>query len=1035
MQDRVPASLARELTVAFYRSLLEQGLVDVALNAARLYLYEGADVDWAIPVLFSRLPDGRLFVPGEVAGAAVTRKVVLRQTEHGVRADRHRADRPVRSLPVRALPRDFPDLLGREDEVQAAATALQAGGTVEIVGGVGIGKTALLRHLVHRVAGPDGAVHGSARGRTVEDLLQYMFDRVYRTEGSYRPTPGELRDALADVRVLFALDDVELSREDVGRLMDGAPTAVFLLAGPGPTLGGGGESIRLAGLPAAAAMTLFERHLGRPLTQEEAADAPALVDALSGRPQELIQAAARVRDDGVPLGQVVSEAAAAGGPPGGAVIGTVNLSSLPEVDRRVLGILAAVGTAPVRPEHLEALTGERDLDEVLERLRRRGLIKAASPAFTLAQGIGPEAERFLQVDTWRERVLERFLEWGGQNRDDTGRLLRSLDAILASLEWAWAAARRRDYLALARVVEEPLLVSRRWGTWLSILRRSLEAAETLGGEIGPHLQAHAHHALGTRALGEGDTRVARQDLRRALKLRESIGDVEGAALTRHNLRLAQPFYQRWRPNRSLIVGTVAGLLALGVWQAVAGGGALSVDPGELSFPGIEVGTSSIEQTVQVTNGEDAAIRIGDVRIGGADADQFVVSQEGCEDRELGPGRSCPIRIRFHPTVGGPRSATLAVATGAGEEATVDLTGTGAVTASLRRPRPVEEGDEGDARTATFTISLSAESTDEVSVDYETQEGTASAGDDFEEGSETLTFEPGTIEMTVSVPIVGDLLDEPNREAFSLELTEVHGHDVEGVRAEAIIEDDDPPPSISVVPSSVDEGDEGSIEMTFQAVLSEESGRQVRATIATSDRTATAGQDYRVLTEPLTLIWEPGETEMSFVVEVLGDVLDEADQETFSLQLSDFQHAQKAENEEGFIATIVDDDNSPTLSIIDAPEVLEPDPPTSAVFEIRLSEVSGRDVTVRTTTMDDPSLDCPPDEVGRATAGVDYSPVDDTVTIFAGESQAAVVVAILDDEDGDECRTEGFLVVLSDAVNASIEEERAVGTIVDDDGVD
>jgi len=697
MQDRVPASLARELTVAFYRSLLEQGLVDVALNAARLYLYEGADVDWAIPVLFSRLPDGRLFVPGEVAGAAVTRKVVLRQTEHGVRADRHRADRPVRSLPVRALPRDFPDLLGREDEVQAAATALQAGGTVEIVGGVGIGKTALLRHLVHRVAGPDGAVHGSARGRTVEDLLQYMFDRVYRTEGSYRPTPGELRDALADVRVLFALDDVELSREDVGRLMDGAPTAVFLLAGPGPTLGGGGESIRLAGLPAAAAMTLFERHLGRPLTQEEAADAPALVDALSGRPQELIQAAARVRDDGVPLGQVVSEAAAAGGPPGGAVIGTVNLSSLPEVDRRVLGILAAVGTAPVRPEHLEALTGERDLDEVLERLRRRGLIKAASPAFTLAQGIGPEAERFLQVDTWRERVLERFLEWGGQNRDDTGRLLRSLDAILASLEWAWAAGRRRDYLDLARLVEEALLVARRWGTWGEVLRRSLGAAEVVGDDAA---RALAHHELGTRALGEGRRRVARDHLRQARRLRKVLGDRAGARLTRHNLRLITP--TPW------YVGGAAAVVTAGVIAAllVLPGAGVTADPDPVSFGEHRIEGPEAVRTVTLRPSGDPVTVTG-ITIEPPVADFSLRDRRDCLGRLE---TACSVAVVFEPRTAGTLQAALVVShDGDDTPAEVPIEATGVpppgVPAIRLDPDSVDFGPvpAGDTPTRTVTV--------------------------------------------------------------------------------------------------------------------------------------------------------------------------------------------------------------------------------------------------------------------------------------------------------------------------------------------
>jgi formylglycine-generating enzyme required for sulfatase activity len=61
MQDLVPITVARQLTADFYRGMLEEGIVDVALNQARLLLTEGESTDWAIPVLFMRLQDGRLF--------------------------------------------------------------------------------------------------------------------------------------------------------------------------------------------------------------------------------------------------------------------------------------------------------------------------------------------------------------------------------------------------------------------------------------------------------------------------------------------------------------------------------------------------------------------------------------------------------------------------------------------------------------------------------------------------------------------------------------------------------------------------------------------------------------------------------------------------------------------------------------------------------------------------------------------------------------------------------------------------------------
>ena len=60
MQDLVPMDLARQLTSDFYRSLFEHGQVDLALNQARRLLFGRDEVDWAIPVLFSRLKGNEL---------------------------------------------------------------------------------------------------------------------------------------------------------------------------------------------------------------------------------------------------------------------------------------------------------------------------------------------------------------------------------------------------------------------------------------------------------------------------------------------------------------------------------------------------------------------------------------------------------------------------------------------------------------------------------------------------------------------------------------------------------------------------------------------------------------------------------------------------------------------------------------------------------------------------------------------------------------------------------------------------------------
>jgi len=71
---------------------------------------------------------------------------------------------------------------------------------------------------------------------------------------------------------------------------------------------------------------------------------------------------------------------------------------------------------------------------------------------------------------------------------------------------------------------------------------------------------------------------------------------------------------------------------------------------------------------------------------------------------------------------------------------------------------VTEGDSG-TKQMTFTVTLSAAGTDDVTVDYATADGTAEAGTDYVATSGTLSFASGTTTaQTISVTINGDTVD-------------------------------------------------------------------------------------------------------------------------------------------------------------------------------------------------------------------------------------------------------------------------------------
>jgi subtilisin family serine protease/subtilisin-like proprotein convertase family protein/uncharacterized protein (DUF2141 family) len=101
---------------------------------------------------------------------------------------------------------------------------------------------------------------------------------------------------------------------------------------------------------------------------------------------------------------------------------------------------------------------------------------------------------------------------------------------------------------------------------------------------------------------------------------------------------------------------------------------------------------------------------------------------------------------------------------------------------------VTEGDTGTV-SAVFTVSLSAASTETVTVGYATADGTATAGEDYTATAGTLTFDPGETAQTISVPVFGDTLDEFD-ETFSVNLIDPMGATIADSEGVGTILDDD-----------------------------------------------------------------------------------------------------------------------------------------------------------------------------------------------------------------------------------------------------
>jgi len=102
---------------------------------------------------------------------------------------------------------------------------------------------------------------------------------------------------------------------------------------------------------------------------------------------------------------------------------------------------------------------------------------------------------------------------------------------------------------------------------------------------------------------------------------------------------------------------------------------------------------------------------------------------------------------------------------------------------------VDEGDLG-VRLADFDVTLESASSDPVSVDYATSDGTAEAGIDYQATAGSLVFAPGQTLRTIRVPVIGDRVAESD-ETFFMDLFDPVNATLGVARATGTILDDDP----------------------------------------------------------------------------------------------------------------------------------------------------------------------------------------------------------------------------------------------------
>ena len=360
---------------------------------------------------------------------------------------------------------------------------------------------------------------------------------------------------------------------------------------------------------------------------------------------------------------------------------------------------------------------------------------------------------------------------------------------------------------------------------------------------------------------------------------------------------------------------------------------------------------------------------------------------------------------FTLTLSTPTNATIATASATG-------------TISSQLPTLSVSGmsvDEADDVELDFTVSLSEATTGEVTVQYMTVAGSATADDDYEPTSGTLTFAAGDTEMTVSVAIVNDDVEEGD-ETFSLTLSTPTGATIATASAMGTINANDVPPplpSLSVSAATAVEGMAVEFEVELSAAATGEVTFDYEISIEADD-TANTDDFTDFMGGSGTMTIAVGDTEATVSVMTADDDADEST-ESFTLTLSS---PTGATLETATVKGMITDNDLVSVSVSAGDPVVEGE---TAMFTVSLSAATDEAVTVQYMTED-----------GSATAGEDYEAASGMATIAVGETSAMVSVATLDDDAEEAAEPETFTLTLSDPSNAVLGVSSAQGTITDNE---
>jgi hypothetical protein len=587
--------------------------------------------------------------------------------------------------PIRALPRPV-DVRPRLRRGQIERTTVLDGVTtavglepVQIVARDGWGKTSVIAQLAYAAdieRYRDGVAVISGWGIPIEDVEQAIFDAFYEStlpDTVHKVTAGQLRTSLGGVEAAIIVDDLDLPRQHIDRLIDACAGSGFISTASTQTLWSDGTVIDLEGLSDTAALTLFEQRLGRTIESTELEAATTFIAHVGGYPMAIVAAASAVRR-GRTLIEMLPRLISAPDPI--AAVHDELAATLSLAETRLLSILAAVKGDPLPPEAAGHAAGVDNASAILHGLTRDGLIEAASPRYRLPRS----SSALLDLPVDGPATAKGLTSWC-DIESDPALIVAAGPAIVAAIGSAAQAQDHGAAMALGRAADAALSLSGHWGIWGQVLEATRESASAAAD---PFVDAWALHQLGTRALAEQHDAQALELLGRAAEIRTQIGDQAGLEVTEHNLSLLTPAPATappgpthpatppsgggigWLAWTMIVVGLLAvagivGFVAMGRDPEPTVVTTIASQPGALVTPTrtIEIFDvprgESVSAEVELINEGPGPVDINEVMIDGHGS---MTVANSCSS--LDPGESCLVSVAFSPREPGEMEAVVTV---------------------------------------------------------------------------------------------------------------------------------------------------------------------------------------------------------------------------------------------------------------------------------------------------------------------------------------------------------------------------------------